>query len=91
MTLLQSVQTAHDARDTIQGLRNELERMRNLVYRAHLADATLRGGMVVCPENFEFETEADILGDILIKGYTAPDGLQSTYQRLAAKARELAG
>jgi hypothetical protein len=91
MTLLESVHTAHDARDTIQGLRNELERMRNLVYRAHLADATLRGGTVVCPENFEFETEADGFGDIKLTGFSAPRDLQTTHQRLAAKARELVG
>ena len=91
MTLLESVQTAHDARDTIQGLLYELERMRNLVYRAQLADATLRGGTVVCPEEFEFTTTPSGEDTLVLGGFNAPKEFKTTHQRLSAKARELVG
>lgn len=91
MTLSQSAQTAQDARDTIQGLLYELELTRNLLYRAYLAGATLRGGTVECPDGFEFNTERGNVGNVIILCYTAPKELTTAYQHLAAKARELVG
>ncbi len=92
MTLLESVQAAHDARDTIQGLLYELERTRNLLYRVNMAAGVVMPvGTVVCPEDFEFTVNPSGEEQIILSGFNAPKELNTTYQRLAAKARELMG
>lgn len=95
MTLSQSAQTAQDARDTIQGLLYELERTRNLLYRADLSGTYFSKGDVVCPDEYEPDTrDADDIeykDMVWLSGSIAPSPLKSNYQRLAAKARELVG